>query len=52
VIETSHVTKNPQRECITLDRTLPAPPQACPSYQLRSPHAVPFSKAMHLASES
>jgi hypothetical protein len=22
VIETSHVTKNPQRECITLDRTL------------------------------
>jgi len=21
VIETSHVTKNPQRECITLDRT-------------------------------
>jgi hypothetical protein len=24
VIETSHVTKNPQRECITLDRTLPS----------------------------
>jgi hypothetical protein len=24
VIETSHVTKNPQRECITLDRTLAA----------------------------
>src|SRR5271169_2813402 len=37
VIETSHVTKNPQRECITLDRTRLRAPRGRPYTAWRAP---------------